>query len=79
MEVVCCFLTLSDFRHQQLAPFVGKHERKAMAPSKKVVSVVESSEDHSMQEQMAKMIEMMDASTHQVTTANRALKEMKET
>ena len=44
------FIHLADFQHQQLAPSVGKFELKAMAPAKKVISTVESSEDHSMQE-----------------------------
>ena len=41
---------------------MGQYEQKAMAPSKNVVSAVESSKDHSMQEQMAKMIAMMEVS-----------------
>ena len=49
-----------------------------MAPSKKVALAVESSKDHSVQEQMAKMITMMEASTQQAAMANRALEEMKE-
>ena len=32
----------------QLVPFVGKFERKAMAPSRKIVSTAESYEDHSL-------------------------------
>ena len=66
---------LTDFTHQQLAPSVGNPERKAMAPSRKVVSTAESSKDHSLQEQMAKMMAMMETSAQQVLTANRALEE----
>ena len=58
---------------------MGKYERKTMAPSKKVVSTVKSSEDYSMQKQLVKMIAMMEASAQQATAANRALEEMKET
>ena len=58
---------------------MGKFERKAMAPAKKVISTVEHSEDHSMQEQMVKMIAMVEASAQQVAVANRALEKMKET
>ena len=80
MEFGSCllFIPLADFQHQQLVPSVGKFKRKAMAPVKKVVSIVESSEDHSMQEQMANMIAMMEASTQQVVAANPTLEEIKE-
>ena len=40
---------------------MGNLERKAMAPSKKVVSTVESSEDHSFQEHLAKIMAMVEA------------------
>ena len=69
------FVPLSDFRHQQLALSVGTYERKAMALAKKVVSAVESSEDHSIQEQMVKMMTMVEGSAQQATAANRALEE----
>ena len=46
-----------------------------MAPAKKVVSTVESSEDYSMQEQIDKMMATMEASTQQATTASRPLEE----
>ena len=46
-----------------------------MAPAKKVISTVESSEDHSMQEQMAKMMAMVEASAQQAAVASRALEE----
>ena len=46
-----------------------------MALSRKVVSTVESSEDHSLQEQIAKMMAMVEASAQQVIAANRALEE----
>ena len=46
-----------------------------MAPAKKVVSLVESLEDHSMQEQIAKMMAMVKASAQQATAASRALEE----
>ena len=50
-----------------------------MAPSKKVFLVVESSEDHFMQETMANMIAMMEALAQQAAVANRVLEEIKET
>ena len=69
MEDSCYFLFfflllihLADFTYQQLAASVENSERKAMAPSRKVVSTTESSEDHSLQEQMAKMMAMMETS-----------------
>ena len=46
-----------------------------MAPSKKVVSTIESSEDHSLQEQIAKMMAMMDAFAQQAASGNRTLEE----
>ena len=46
-----------------------------MAPVKKVVSIVKSSEDHSMQEQIAKMMAMVEASAQQATTVSQALEE----
>ena len=46
-----------------------------MAPSRKVVSTAESSEDHSLQEQIAKMMAMVEASSQQVLAANKALEE----
>ena len=46
-----------------------------MALAKKVVSTIESSEDHSMQEQIAKMMVMVEASTQQAAVVNQALKE----
>ena len=69
------FVSLSNFQHQQLAPFVGNYERKVIAPAKKVVSAVENSEDHSIQEQMAKMMAMVETSAQQVAATNRALEE----
>ena len=71
------FIHSANFTHQQLAPSVGIFERKAMAPAKKVVSIVESLEDHSMQEQIAKMMAMVEASAQQAaaTAASRALEE----
>ena len=69
------FIHLAYFTHQQLAPSMENFERKAMAPAKKVVSTVESSEDHSLQEQIAKMMAMVETSAQQVATANRALEE----
>ena len=54
---------------------MGNFERKAMAPSRKVVSTTESSEDHSLQEQLAKMMAMVEAFAQQVVAANRALEE----
>ena len=56
-------------------PSVGHVERKVMAPAKKVVSIVESSEDHSMHEQMAKMMVMVEASEQQAAAASKALEE----
>ena len=46
-----------------------------MALAKKVVSTVESPEDQSMQEQIAKMMAMVEASAQQAATASRALEE----
>ena len=46
-----------------------------MSPSRKVVSTAESSEDHSLQEQIAKMMAMVETSAQQVLAANRALEE----
>ena len=54
---------------------MGNFERKAMAPSRKVVSTAESSEDHSLQEQIAKMMAMVETSAQQVIAANGALEE----
>ena len=54
---------------------MGKIEQKAMALSRKVVSTVESSEDHSFQEQIAKMMTMVEASAQQVIAANMSLEE----
>ena len=54
---------------------MGNSERKAIAPSRKVVSTAESFEDHSLQEQMAKMMAMMETSAQQVLAANRTLEE----
>ena len=56
-------------------PPVGKMEQKAMTPSRKVVFTAESSEDHSLQEQIAKMMAMVEASAQQVVAENRALEE----
>ena len=50
-----------------------------MAPLKKVVLTVESSEDHSIQEQMAKMMVKMKALAQPAATVNQALEDMKET
>ena len=58
---------------------MGNFKRKAMAPAKKVVSIVESSKDHSIQEQMTKMMAMMEASAQQAAAENQALEEMNET
>ena len=46
-----------------------------MAPSRKVVSTAESSEDHSLQEKIAKMMVMVETSTQQVIAINRVLEE----
>ena len=46
-----------------------------MSPLRKVVSTAESSEDHSLQKQIAKMMAMVEASAQQVVAANRALEE----
>ena len=46
-----------------------------MALAKKVVSAVESSEDNTVQEQIAKMMAMVEASVQQTVAANRALEE----
>ena len=46
-----------------------------MAPSKKVVTTVESSEDHSLQEQIAKIMAMVETSAQQVAVVNKALEE----
>ena len=54
---------------------MGIVKRKAMAPSKKVVSTIESSEDHSMQEKMAKMVAMVEALAQQAATVSRELEE----
>ena len=54
---------------------MGKYERKAMTPAKKVVSIVKSSEDHSIQEQIAKMMVMVKASAQQAAVASRAVQE----
>ena len=54
---------------------MGKFERKVMALAKKVVSTIESSEDQSMQEQIAKMKAMVEASAQQAMAASRALEE----
>ena len=50
-----------------------------MAPAKKVISTVESSENHSMQEQMVKMMSMIEALAQQAAATNWALEEIKET
>ena len=52
----------ANFTHQQLALSVGNIEQKVMATSRKVVSPAESSEDHSLQEQLAKMMAMVEVS-----------------
>ena len=81
MEIVChllfclSFIHFVDFTYQQLAPSVGNFGRKAMAPAKKMVSMVESSEYHSMQEHIAKMMAMVEASAQQTGAASRALEE----
>ena len=54
---------------------MGKFKRKAMTLAKNVVSTVESFDDHSMQEKMAKMMAMVEASAQQAEAANRALEE----
>ena len=46
-----------------------------MALAKKVVSTVESSEDHLLQDQIAKMMAMVETFTQQAAVANRALEE----
>ena len=63
----------ADFTHQQLVPSVENFEQKAMAPLRKVVSTAESSKDHFLQEQIAKMMAMVETSAQQVIAANRAL------
>ena len=65
----------ADFKHQQLAPSVGNLNEKAMAPSRKAVSTVESSEDHSLHEQIAEMMATVETSAQQVLAANKALEE----
>ena len=81
MEVVFYFLYfvllihLADFTHQQLASSVGNSKRKAMAPLRKVVSTTENAKDDSLQEQIAKMMAMVEASSQQVLAANKALEE----
>ena len=55
------FIHLADFQHQQLTLSMGTFERKAMALAKKVVSIVESFEDHSMQEQIVKIMAIVEA------------------
>ena len=50
-------------------------EQKAMAPSRKVVSTTKIYKDHSLQEQIAKMMAMVEAFAQQVVAANRALEE----
>ena len=61
--VVFVVVHLANFQQQQLAPSVGNIERKAMAPSRKVVSTAESSKVHSLQEQVSKMMAMVEAFT----------------
>ena len=56
---------------------MGNLNEKAMAPSRKVVSTAESSEDHSLQEQIAKMMAMVKASSQQVLVANKSLEEVR--
>ena len=46
-----------------------------MAPAKKIVSAVESSEEQSIQEQVAKMMAIVGALAQQVAAANWALQE----
>ena len=46
-----------------------------MAPSRKVISTAESSEDHFLQEQIAKMMAMVETSAQQVIAVNKALEE----
>ena len=46
-----------------------------MAPAKKVVLTVESSEDQSMQEQVAKMKAMVEAFAQEEAAESRALEE----
>ena len=46
-----------------------------MASTKKIISAVESSEEQSIQEQVAKMMAMVEASTQQAAATNRALEE----
>ena len=46
-----------------------------MVPSRKVISTTESSEDHSLQEQVAKMMSMVETSAQQVIATNKALEE----
>ena len=54
---------------------MGNSGRKAIAPLRKVVSTAESSEDHSLQEQIAKMMAMVKTSAQQVLAANKVLEE----
>ena len=54
---------------------MGKYEQKAMTPTKKVVPIVKSSEDHSIQEQIAKIMVMVKASAQQAAVASRAVQE----
>ena len=46
-----------------------------MAPAKKVVSTVEISEDNNVQEQITKMMVILEASMQQAAAASRALAE----
>ena len=53
---------------------MGKFEQKVMAPTKKVVPTMENSEEQSIQEQMARMMAMVEMSAQQAAT-NKALEE----
>ena len=57
----CVVDPLSRFFTSTIGIVCGKPQRKAMALSSKVASTAESSEDHSLQEQVAKMMAMVEA------------------
>ena len=50
-------------------------EQKVMAPAKKVFSAMENLEEQSIQEQMARMMAMVEMSAQQAALANKALEE----
>ena len=62
MGVVWSLFPYLNFQHQQLAPAVGNFKEKAMALAKKVVPIVENFEEQTTQEQVAKMMVMVEMS-----------------